>query len=148
MHFEIVGAILDQETIAIGRAIRELARLRRAYGVLDGANERASLRSGCKMGRSGPPKSTGTKRTASGARSSRSSASSRERRHVVCLENAGYVAFLEPRKIYVALSDREAARNGLLRVIDESGEDYLYPKGLFADIRLSPRLASALASGS
>jgi hypothetical protein len=64
------------------------------------------------------------------------------------VENAGYAASLEPRKIYVALPDREAARNGLVRVIDESGEDYLYPKSLFADIRLSPRLASALSSGS
>jgi len=93
-------------------------------------------------------RSTGTKRTGSGAKSSRSSASSRDARHVVCLENAGYAGSLEPRKIYVVLEDRDAARSGLVRVVDESGEDYLYPKSLFADIRLTPRLASALAAGS
>jgi hypothetical protein len=100
------------------------------------------------MARSGRQKSIATKRMASGAKRPRSSASSRETRHVVCLENTGHAASLEPRKIYVALDDRDAARHGLVRVIDESGEDYLYPKNLFADIRLSPRLASALASGS
>ena len=44
---------------------------------------------------------------------------------VVCLSNDGYAASLEPRKIYVALRDAEAERNGLLRIVDESGEDYL-----------------------
>ncbi len=40
---------------------------------------------------------------------------------VVCLSNDGYAASLEPRKIYVALSDAAAERNGLLRVVDEIG---------------------------
>ncbi|MBV9950168.1 MAG: hypothetical protein JOZ69_25230 [Myxococcales bacterium] len=48
----------------------------------------------------------------------------------------------------MVLEDRDAARSGLVRVVDESGEDYLYPKSLFAEIRLTPRLASALAAGS
>jgi hypothetical protein len=100
------------------------------------------------MVRFAQPRSTGTKRTGSVARKSRSSVSSSEVRHVVCLANGGYPGSLEPRKIYVALADRAAARDGFVRVIDESGEDYLYPKTLFADIRLSPRLASALASES
>jgi len=43
---------------------------------------------------------------------------------VVCLSNDGYAASLEPRKIYVALRDAAAERNGLLRVLNESGEDY------------------------
>ena len=64
----------------------------------------------------------------------------------MCVANRGYAVSLEARKIYVALADAEADRAGFVRVIDESGEDYLYPKGLFADIRLSPRLAKALAS--
>jgi hypothetical protein len=46
-----------------------------------------------------------------------------EKSFVVCLSNDGYSASLEARKIYVALSDAAAARNGLLRVVDESGED-------------------------
>jgi hypothetical protein len=45
-----------------------------------------------------------------------------EKSFVVCLSNDGYSASLDARKIYVALSDAAAARNGLLRVVDESGE--------------------------
>jgi hypothetical protein len=65
----------------------------------------------------------------------------------VCLTNSGYDVSLERRKIYVALADAEAERGGFLRVVDESGEDYLYPKGLFAEIRLTPQLARALRTG-
>ena len=44
---------------------------------------------------------------------------------VVCIDNEGYAASLEKRKIYVALRDPSAEKHGLLRVIDESGDDYL-----------------------
>jgi hypothetical protein len=54
----------------------------------------------------------------------------------VCVGNEGYAASLEKRKIYVALRDASAERHGMLRVIDESGEDYLYPKALFRAIAL------------
>jgi hypothetical protein len=50
---------------------------------------------------------------------------------VVCVKNDGYPASLEKRKLYVMLPDRAAEKHGLLRVIDESGEDYLYPKSFF-----------------
>jgi hypothetical protein len=49
----------------------------------------------------------------------------------VCIDNEGYAASLEKRKIYVALHDTDAEKHGLLRIIDESGDDYLYPKTLF-----------------
>ena len=55
---------------------------------------------------------------------------------VVCVNNEDYPASLEKRKIYVALRDAGAERHGLLRVIDESGDDYLYPKSLFREIAL------------
>jgi hypothetical protein len=48
------------------------------------------------------------------------------------VHNDGYRASLERRKIYVTLVDREAERFGMVRVVDESGEDYLYPKAFFA----------------
>jgi hypothetical protein len=67
---------------------------------------------------------------------------------VVCLSNDGYAASLEPRKIYVALRDSEAERNGLLRVIDESGEDYLYARSRFAALKLPRSLEQALAAAS
>ena len=55
---------------------------------------------------------------------------------VVCVENEEYPASLELRKIYVALPDRVAGEHGMVRVIDESGEDYLFPEGYFVPIKL------------
>jgi len=55
---------------------------------------------------------------------------------VVCLKNKSYEASLEPRKIYQALPDKEAESHKMLRVIDESGEDYLFPAALFSPISL------------
>lgn len=49
----------------------------------------------------------------------------------ICLDNKGYEASLERRKIYVAVPDDSAANFGQLRIIDESGEDYLYPAERF-----------------
>ncbi len=63
---------------------------------------------------------------------------------VLCLSNAGYEVSLEPRKLYQAIPDRAAATHGQLRVIDESGEDYLYPKALFAPIKLPPSVRRAV----
>jgi hypothetical protein len=55
---------------------------------------------------------------------------------VVCIDNEGYSASLEKRKIYIALRDVEAEKQGLLRVVDESCEDYLYPRSFFRPIDL------------
>lgn len=63
---------------------------------------------------------------------------------VVCIDNKGYEASLEKRKIYVTLQDSEADQLGLLRVIDESGEDYLYPKAAFRTIALPDAVKKAV----
>ena len=62
----------------------------------------------------------------------------------MCLSNDGYVASLEVRKIYTALADNAAQKLGMIRVIDESGEDYLYPREQFSAIKLPRGLAKAL----
>jgi len=62
----------------------------------------------------------------------------------VCVCNAGYPASLELRKIYEVLPDPDASAHGLIRVIDESGEDYLYPKNFFVRIDLSQLLETAI----
>jgi hypothetical protein len=73
----------------------------------------------------------------------------RTARHLVlCLNNEGYEASLETRKIYVSLTDAAAAEHGLLRVIDESGEDYLYPKTFFAAVELPPSLRRAVLAAA
>ncbi|HEY2760659.1 MAG TPA: hypothetical protein VGI75_07945 [Pirellulales bacterium] len=53
---------------------------------------------------------------------------------VVCLQNEGYEVSLEVRKIYQLLPDSDAAAHQMLRVIDESGEDYLFPQNMFEPI--------------
>ena len=62
----------------------------------------------------------------------------------VCVRNEGYVASLEVRKIYEVLQDPNAASHHLLRIVDESGEDYLYPEDMFAPIELPRSLQEAL----
>lgn len=59
-----------------------------------------------------------------------------KRHFMVCVSNLGYEASLEVRKIYEVLIDRVAERHHQIRVIDESGEDYLYPVDYFAPVRL------------
>ena len=63
-----------------------------------------------------------------GCRQAQNQAKSQAKQLVVCVENRGYRASLEKRKIYVALRDAAAEKHGLVRVVDESGENYLYPK--------------------
>lgn len=58
---------------------------------------------------------------------------------VVCLRNDGYEVALEPRKFYAVVRDSSAAKHDQLRVIDESGEDYLFPASLFATIPVPHR---------
>jgi hypothetical protein len=53
---------------------------------------------------------------------------------VVCIDNEGYATSLEKRKIYIALRDAAGEKHGLLRIVDESGGDYLYPKKSFRPI--------------
>jgi hypothetical protein len=72
----------------------------------------------------------------------------RTKQLVVCVDNDGYPASLEKRKIYVALRDSDAERHGLLRIIDESGDDYLYPKALFRLIDLPEALRRAVLAAA
>lgn len=62
----------------------------------------------------------------------------------VCIENEGYPAALELRKIYRVFPDKKAAKHSLMRVVDESGEDYLYHERFFVPIRLPQALKEAL----
>jgi len=60
-----------------------------------------------------------------------------EHKFVVCVRNDDYGASLELRKLYEVLPDEEAANHGQLRIVDESGEDYLYPQSFFAPVELT-----------
>ena len=67
---------------------------------------------------------------------------------VVCVNNKGFAVALERRKIYVSVNDARAAKHGLLRVIDESGEDYLFPKSLFRSIALPKAVKQAVLAAA
>ena len=66
----------------------------------------------------------------------------------VCLKNSGYAASLEVRKLYPFLDDQDAEANALIRVIDESGADYLYPAKLFRKLSLPGDIERALRVAS
>ena len=72
----------------------------------------------------------------------------RRRRFVLCVRNGTYKASLEPRKIYRVVNDPQAEARSLLRVIDESGEDYLFPARLFVPIELPARAMPAFSASS
>ena len=59
-----------------------------------------------------------------------------EARFVLCVQNKDYPASLELRKVYRLLGDEQASKHHQLRVIDEFGEDYLYPEEYFVPIKL------------
>ncbi|MGH8143285.1 MAG: hypothetical protein ACREU2_12300 [Steroidobacteraceae bacterium] len=66
------------------------------------------------------------------------------RQLVICLDNSGYEVSLERRKIYVSIPDARAAKLGQLRVIDESGQDYLYPQEGFIPAELNQAVRRAV----
>ena len=68
-------------------------------------------------------------------------------RYLFCLDNRGYPASLEVRKVYRSLHDPVASARGLIRVTDESGEDYLFPSDRFVTVEL-PRSAARAFAGA
>ena len=67
---------------------------------------------------------------------------------VVCVKNDGYAASLERRKLYLVVKDAAAEKHGLLRIVDESGEDYLYPKIFFRPIALPRSVRKAILAAA
>lgn len=62
----------------------------------------------------------------------------------ICIKNEGFKASLELRKIYNVLEDLEGQSHGQIRVIDESGEDYLYPEDFFVHVDLPAAIEQKL----
>ena len=63
---------------------------------------------------------------------------------VICIGNRGYAASLELRKIYQVLPDKAGSEHHLIRIIDESGEDYLYPENYFVPVHLPQAVERAV----
>jgi len=75
-------------------------------------------------------------------------ASATDRRFAVCVHNDGYEASLERNKIYVVLPDKDAEEDGDLRVVDESGEDYLFSSDRFVAIDVPAAVKASLLKAS
>lgn len=152
MDFSILSGPWNVRLIARGRGIRELNRLRREYS---GRNWRklkgiARVR-GLKMAASLLPNFIGMNAMALGKKKSKSNGISSKNngrsrwRYVVCLNNRGYAGSLDRGKIYRVIGDSDAEVHGLIRVVDESGEDYLYPAKWFVAVELPAIARRAVA---
>jgi hypothetical protein len=71
---------------------------------------------------------------------------SKPKKFVMCIKN-DHCEDIEPRKVYEVLPDSNASRNGYLRVVDESGEDYVYPESYFVPVPLSAAAQEAILFG-
>ena len=91
-------------------------------------------------------KHTASARKSSSARdtSTRRRKPAARRRFAVCVRNDGYEASLERNKIYTVLADEDAERDGDLRVVDESGEDYLFSADRFVAIEVPAAVRASL----
>lgn len=69
-------------------------------------------------------------------------------KYVVCIQNKGYPASLELRKLYETIPDKDAESHGLIRVKDESGEYYLYPSIFFLPIEVPETVKYAFSAAS
>jgi hypothetical protein len=69
-------------------------------------------------------------------------------RYAICIRNGTYRASLQPRKVYRVLEDPPAEARSLLRVVDESGEDYLFPSELFVPIDLPAKARPAFTGAT
>ena len=70
------------------------------------------------------------------------------RRFAVCIRNEGYEASLERHKIYLVLPDPGAQKDGDIRIVDESGEDYLYPADWFVAVVVPKAVEESLLQAS
>ena len=104
----------------------------------------------------GSPNCTGMKHMASAKKSSSARGTSTRsrksaaggRQFAVCVDNNGYEASLERNKIYVVLQDKDAERDGDIRVVDESGEDYLFSADRFVAIDVPAAIKASLLKAS
>ena len=65
-------------------------------------------------------------------------------KYVICLSNEGYAASLEVRKLYELIPDAKAEARNCIRIVDEDGEDYVYPEKMFMAMEVSESVSRAL----
>lgn len=148
MHFKIVGPVANVESIATGRAIRERKRLWKVYGKGRWRKMKGTANVGFLDGTMCHAEIHWYEAHGIGAKGYKSSAFStdmkREAQFVICVGNRGHAASLELRKIYQVVPDKVGLKHHQIRVIDESGEDYLYPEEYFVPVKLPQAVQQAV----
>ncbi len=137
MLFEILSELRDVETFASGSGIRELPRLRKLYGdgfwrKRKGITEIPRFISLSCIGM----KLAGLVKKSSKLNTLLSNLVMSKHTFAICIKNVDYEVSLELRKLYEVLPDPKGEALGMMRIVDESGEDYLYPKAFFIPLSL------------
>ena len=154
MDFKLRSDIADVQQIAVDRSIRILAKLEKLYGrgrwrklkgiAMVELPDGSVARRGVTLVRSTRYGSQGYEDKATGGLKM-----AREKdRFVVCIKNEGYQASLEIRKIYRVIADPKAEARSMVRVVDESGEDYLFPENYFVPIQVPAEATVVFDSSS
>jgi hypothetical protein len=91
---------------------------------------------------------SGKKKSSASGTSTKRQKRSTESRFVVCVSNREYPASLELHKIYRVIPDKDAESEGDIRVVDESGEDYLFPAKWFVPVKIPQAVKSSLLRAS
>jgi hypothetical protein len=146
--FKLRSEITDVQVIAVGRAIRKLAYLEKLYGKGRWRKLKGRALVEVPGGRVAQAEvhwyeAHGIGRVDMKIGASRLTMARRKGRFLLCIRRGSYKFSLQPRKIYRSLEDPRAEADGLVRVIDESGEDYLFPAGMFVPIELPAKAAPA-----
>lgn len=145
MDFEIVSRIRAVEAIAVGLGVRDRRRLNREYGKAKWRKGMATIRlaDGMICEARGRP-SDAARATADAV--TRKLTAGLPHRFAICVRNTDYRASLELRKLYLVVDDSFAEQHDLIRVVDESGEDYLYPLHYFVRVDLPRGVERELAA--
>jgi len=149
VDFEIISEISSPETFAQGTGIREIGRLRKLYGNGHWRKRKGIATVRLKDGTELDAELHWYEASGIGNVNLRlKDISTKElnmHKFVVCLDNKDYEASLEKRKLYEVIPDPEALKHNQIRVIDESGEDYLFSKDNFLEVPLSEIISEKLA---
>ena len=151
MFFKIVGQILDVEIIASARGVRERRRLRKLYGGRRWRKLKGTAAIKLADGTMCYAEVRGARRWDEGDQDQENSGNPMKRNEfqfAVCVKNKNYAAALELRKLYQVVADETAAKLHQIRVIDESGEDYLYPDEYFVPVQLPQSAEKAIRRAS
>jgi len=150
MELQILGEIADPAVIAKGVSLRVRTRLYKVYG--PGKWRKLKGRATVRLPDGFVVRAEVHWYEAHGVRPKRAEDQALLGAHgmsnetfVLCIKSGGYSASLEQRKVYRTMSDPAAEGHGMVRVVDESGEDYLFPTKLFVPIAVPTAAAKAFA---